>query len=365
MEKKLLVDILSQFSDLDINKLNDVYFENICQGHINDTMLVKLDNKKYILQKINTKTFANVEGLMNNIRLVSEYINSLDKHSIILQELIKTQDGKYYLQHQSGVYRLYNYVEGVCYQQIETSEQFYYSGVAFGSFAKELDQFDSTMLVEIIKNFHNTEDRLNKFLKVLSEDKHDRVANAIDEVNFVLNRQSFVSEIIDKLNSGEIPYRVTHNDTKLNNVVLDKNTNHPIAIIDLDTIMPGSLCYDFGDSIRYGCNTAAEDEENLDLVHFDIDLFKAYAEGYLSVTYDIITKSELDNLVKGAWMMTFECGMRFLTDYLDGDNYFKVSKDKHNLFRARTQFKLVSEIEENIEKLNMIIKEVYSKYSNK
>ena len=232
---------------------------------------------------------------------------------------------------------------------------FYQSAVAFGTFAMQLKDFDASKLYDVLPDFHNTEKRYENFLASLKADKMNRAASVKKEIDFVLERKAYCNRITSLLSSGEMPLKVTHNDTKLNNVMLDEETDKPVAVIDLDTVMPGSICYDFGDSIRFGCNPATEDEKDLNKVVFDIKLFEEYTKGYLSAMGNSIVKAEKDNLAFGALLMTFECGMRFLTDYLDGDTYFRIKYADHNLNRTRTQFKLVSDMEKRMDEMNKIV----------
>ncbi len=329
--------------------------ERYGEGHINETYLAVVENngvkKDYILQKINSNLFKNVEALMNNIRLVTEFNRARilenggnpDRESL---SLIYTKDQKAYYQNQDGYFRVYKFItDAVAYQVVEKPEHFYQSAVAFGNFANLLAQFNATELYEVIPDFHNTVKRFNDFTNSLQADKFDRAKLVEKEIKFVLDRKDYCSKIVNLLKSGKMPTKVTHNDTKLNNVMLDVKTGEPVAVIDLDTIMPGSICYDFGDSIRFGCNPAAEDEKDLTKVNFDINLFEQYVKGYLSALGQSITPIEKENLAFGAILMTYECGMRFLADYLDGDIYFRVKRDGHNLDRARTQFKLIEDME--------------------
>lgn len=336
-------------------------------GHINRTYLAVYDvngkTKRYIVQQINSKLFDPVENLMSNIELVTEFNRAKiiknggdpDRESLTI---IKTIDDKtFYKRDEDSYFRVYIFIENtVAYQTVSNDKDFYYSAIAFGNFAKLLAEFDASKLYEIIPNFHNTKKRFNDFKKAVSEDILDRVKECKEEIKFVMEREHYYSQIVDKLESGEIPLKVTHNDTKLNNVLLDDKTGEPVAVIDLDTIMPGTLCYDFGDSIRFGCNPCAEDEKDLSKVNFRFDLYKVYLDGYLTALGDDITQSEKDNLALGSIMMTIECGMRFLADYLSGDTYFKTSRPKQNLDRARTQFKLVSDMEKIFDKMNALVK---------
>jgi len=237
---------------------------------------------------------------------------------------------------------------------VQKSEHFYQSAYAFGTFQNQLADFDASQLYETIPNFHNTSVRFENFKKAVEADKAGRLKLVKKEVDFVLEREDYCGRIVRLLESGQMPLKVTHNDTKLNNVMIDDATGKAVAVIDLDTVMPGSSCYDFGDSIRFGCNPTAEDEVDLSKVNFRLDLFKTYTEGYLAALKNI-SDTEKQNLAFSAILMTYECGMRFLTDYLEGDTYFRIKRENHNLDRARTQFKLVSDMEKLLEQMNEIV----------
>ena len=341
------------------------------EGHINDTYLVKFDNDPiglYILQRINHRIFKDINGLMNNISLVTSYLkekeNDVDGRSVLT--IIQTKDNKdyYFDQENNQYYRVYIFVkDSLTLQKVTNKELFEESAIAFGRFVNLLADFDTTPLIEVIKDFHNSEKRFQHFIKTLKEDKHNRAKYCQEEINFILEREKDCSKIVNLLKEKKLPLKVTHNDTKLNNVLLDINTLKALCVIDLDTVMPGSSLYDFGDSIRFGCNNASEDEKDLSKVTFNIDYFYAFTKGYLSQVKDSLNQYELDNLVFGAKLMTLECGIRFLDDYLDGDHYFKIHRENHNLDRCRTQLKLVSEIEKYEDKLNDIVKELYKAHS--
>ncbi len=328
-------------------------------GHINYTYVAAGEKENYILQKLNTSLFTRPDMLMRNIRLVTDYLKSAvaaaDVDEKVL-EIVKTKGGEDYLTDDDGVYRMYKFIDdSVCYQQVESANDFYNCAYAFGRFATYLDGFDATELYEVIPNFHNTVDRMRKFEASLGKDVCGRAKDVKKEIAFFLSRREYCSKITSLLESGAMPTRVTHNDTKLNNILFSASTGAPLAIVDLDTVMPGSVCYDFGDSIRFGCNTAAEDEPDVSLVGFSTELFEAYVKGYLA-GFDKITPIERENLLWGAILMTYECGMRFLTDYLDGDTYFHTSRAGQNLDRAHTQMRMVELMEENFDKLQNIVK---------
>jgi N-acetylhexosamine 1-kinase len=324
-------------------------------GHINVTYLAVTDKKRYILQKINNNLFTSVDKLMNNIYLVTEHVKNKCPEKTVLT-LVKTVEGKPFLAIDGEYYRVYDFIEeSVCLQIPRNTSEFYESAVAFGDFTNMLSDFDATQLYEILPNFHNTVQRFKNFEVALKKNLSGRAHLAEDEINFALARKGITSKIVDLIASGKMPLKVTHNDTKLNNVLLHQDTLKGLAVIDLDTVMPGSVCYDFGDSIRFGCNSSYEDEEDLSKVYFKMDMFESYVKGYLSSMSDI-TEVEKECLVDGAILMTFECGIRFLSDFLDGDTYFKTTKVNHNLFRCRTQFKLVSEMEKNRELMLEIVR---------
>ena len=328
--------------------------ERYGEGHINDTFKVTMDDcgreVHYILQCINNRLFPDVERLMHNIELVTEFCRKsvIERGGDPMREcltLIRTKDGASYTCEDGNYFRMYVFIEGATtYQSVRDPRDFYESAVAFGNFANLLAKFDASQLYEILPDFHNTKVRYENFLRAVEKDICGRVKEVRGEIDWVKSHSDLCGKIVDKIASGEIPLRVTHNDTKLNNVMLDDATGKGLAVIDLDTVMPGSLCYDFGDSIRFGCNSAAEDEPDTEKVHFVFDLYKTYLDGYLSAVGNSVTQEEKENLPTGAVLMTYECGMRFLTDYLEGDVYFRTHRARHNLERARTQFKLVDEM---------------------
>lgn len=320
-----------------------VSVESYGEGHINGTFLVKTNDRKYILQKINTKVFPDVDNLMENIVNVTDF---LIKKGVVTLEVIKTSDGRAFAERNSQYFRMYTFIENsVTYQMSESIEIFEESGFAFGSFQKHLADFDASVLHEIIPDFHNTPKRFNDFLDAYKADKCGRLKLCRAEADFILERRNSLSKVTDGIREGRIPLRVTHNDTKLNNILIDLDTGKSKSIIDLDTVMPGSLLYDFGDSIRFGASTAEEDEPDTEKVHFDINLYNAYKNGFIRAMGDAVTIAETELMPYSAYLMTIECGMRFLTDYLSGDTYFKTKYPDHNLVRCRTQLKLVSEME--------------------
>lgn len=327
-------------------------------GHINDTYMLRAGQKgaeqRYILQRINHEIFKKPVEVMENIYGVTSYLKEEIKRQGGDPEretlsIIKTRDGKLLYEDGIGCYwRMYRYIENtVCYESA-TPELFYESAVSFGNFQSLLSGYPAGSLHETIVNFHHTVSRFSDFKSALKEDRENRAKEAQDEISFVLEREHIMGKLLDLQQSGQLPTRVSHNDTKLNNILFDKDSNKGICIIDLDTIMPGLAAYDFGDSIRFGASTAAEDEKDLSKVHFDKKLYDSYLEGYLKGCQGKLTEKEVETLPWGAILMTQECGMRFLADFLAGDVYFKTERREHNLDRCRTQFRLVQEMEEQL-----------------
>ena len=327
-------------------------------GHINVTYLAVMESgRRYILQKINNNTFRDVAGLMENITAVTEFLRTKTDDPRSVLTLVKTHDGASYLHAQDAYWRVYDFVEdSICLQLPETDEDFYQSAVGFGTFQQLLTDFPAAKLHETIPNFHNTPDRYRALLETLERDPMHRAAQVQPEIEFALARQAEMSVIQNALTAGELPLRVTHNDTKLNNVLLDAKTRKALCVIDLDTVMPGSSLYDFGDSIRFGAATAAEDEKNLSKMEMSLDRFRVFTRGYVRACPGLTAK-ELELLPMGAKTMTMECGVRFLTDYLDGDHYFAVHRNGQNLDRARTQFKLVADMEKKWDEMQKIVAE--------
>ena len=333
--------------------------ERYGHGHINETYLVVTQNgTRYILQKINNTIFKNVDALMGNIEAVTTYLRQQTDDERRVMRLVKTVDGKSYLSHTDGnCWRVFVFVEdSVCLQKPETPADFYESAVAFGQFQQMLQGFPAKTLYETIPNFHNTRDRYRIFHEILQKDPMGRAKDVQPEIDFALAQEKEASTLVELLEAGELPLRVTHNDTKLNNVMLDAETRTALCVIDLDTVMPGLSLYDFGDSIRFGAATGDEDEQNLDKVEMSLELFETYTKGFLSACPGL-TEMEIQMLPMGAKLMTLECGVRFLTDYLDGDHYFANHREGQNLDRCRTQFKLVADMERKWEQMQSIVQE--------
>ena len=332
-------------------------------GHINDTYIVH-SQPDYILQRINKKVFTNPPAVMENIQGVTEFL----RRKIIAEggdpdretlNLIMTVDGQPYYHHTDDeYYRVYKFIDhAVSYDLVENPMQLYHAARAFGKFQNMLADYPAEKLHETIVDFHNTRVRYEQFKTALAKDASGRAKNARPEIDFVLAREGDAGVIVDALADGSIPLRVTHNDTKLNNVLLDEKTGEGVCVIDLDTVMPGSLLYDYGDALRFGGSSGAEDEKDLSKIWFDVEKFTAFTKGFIEVLPSI-TDKELRLLPFSIKLMTLECGSRFLADYINGDVYFKTHYPEHNLVRARTQFKLVKEIEDKMDELNAIVKEI-------
>ena len=337
-------------------------------GHINDTYLLvfeigKMGRLKVILQRMNKEIFTNPEELMENVVGVTSYLrekiieNGGDPDRETLN-LIPAKDGKQYFVDSQGEYwRSYIFItDATSYDQVEKPEDFYESAVAFGHFQRLLADYPAETLHETIKGFHDTKARFQVFKEAVEKDVCGRAADVQKEIDFVLAHEDVANVFGDLQAKGEIPLRVTHNDTKLNNIMIDNITGKGICVIDLDTVMPGLAMNDFGDSIRFGASTAAEDEPDLSKVSCSMDLFEIYVKGFLEGCGGRLTQREVELLPMGAKVMTFECGMRFLTDYLEGDHYFKIHREGHNLDRCRTQFKLVEDMEAKWDTMQEIVK---------
>lgn len=345
-----------------------VSFEIIDMGHINSTrkIIVDLDGKRksYLLQKINHNVFKNIDDMMSNIMLVTEFNRQKVKErggkpSRESLTLIPTKDGKpyYHDAETDGYYRIYRFIENtVTLQAASSTEGLYECAVAFGQFAKQLIDFDVSLIKDTIPNFHNTKKRYADFVASVEKDAKGRAQAISEDIKFLLDRKDYAGRIVDLLESGEMPTRITHNDTKLNNVMLDATTLKSLVVVDLDTIMKGSICYDFGDGVRGGCRYCDEDEPNLSKVKFELKLFETFAKGYLSALGDSITPIERENLAFSCLLLTFELAMRFLGDYLDGDEYFRVKYSTQNLDRARVHIKLLQDMEAVLPQMEEIIK---------
>lgn len=337
------------------------------QGHINDTFCVLCqpqdgDCRRFILQGLSSAAFPHPEELMENMVGITSFLqkqivaNGGDPMRETLS-VVHTKDGKAFYTDSAGkVWRLMPFIENTeCYQSA-TPELFEASARAFGRFQHMLEGYPAHTLHEPIARFHDTENRYEKFIAALHADTMGRAAQVQAEIDFVKAHKDDCSVAMQALRDGKLPLRVTHNDTKLNNILFDRTTNEGLCVIDLDTTMPGLSINDFGDSIRFGANHSAEDEKDLSKVNFDISLYEAYTRGFLAGAQGSLTAEECNYLPWGAKLMTLECGIRFLTDYLEGDHYFRIHYPEQNLDRCRTQFKLVSDMEQQFEEMLRIVK---------
>ena len=332
-------------------------------GHINDTYLTS--SKKYILQRINTNIFKNPVKLMENVEKVTGFL----RNKIVAEggdpsretmTVIKTKDGgNCYKVDDDNYFRVYEFIgDTFSIENSKSYDDLYNAGVGFGHFQKMLSDFPADELYETIPDFHNTPKRVENLMKAIKEDKAGRVKSVEKEIEFALEHAKEASKVTDGIASGDLLLRVTHNDTKINNILFDNTTGKAICVIDLDTVMPGSILYDFGDALRMGGSTGAEDETDLSKVNFDNGAFEAFAKGFCSETADSMTEMEKELLPFSVKLLTYECGIRFLTDYLEGDTYFKIHRPEHNIDRARNQFKLVADLDKKEEELLKIVKQL-------
>ncbi len=334
-------------------------------GHINSTFMAEKDGSPYILQMINTNVFKNPADMMNNICKVTDHIRRKieedggDTEREVMS-VLKTSDGKIFFTSSDGhCFRACNFIEdSISIDGNATYDEFYQAGVGFGRFQQYLADFDADELVEVIERFHDTPERVEHFKATLKEDKLNRAKNCTDVIEYILKYENEAAIVTEGIKNGSIPLRVTHNDTKLNNILFDKNTRKALCVVDLDTVMPGSLLYDFGDAIRYGASTASEDEADLSKVSVDLNLFEAFTKGFVSRLRESITKTEANLLAFSAKLMTYELVVRFLDDYLAGDVYFKTKFPEHNLIRAKNQMKICCDIDSKLGRMNEIIKEI-------
>ena len=330
-------------------------------GHINETYYIPA-SPQLILQKINTSIFKRPDQVMQNIVAVTEHLrkkiiaNGGDPMRETLT-VIPTKDGKSFYEDENGnAYRMYYFItDAKSFDRAENPEMFAASASAFGKFQCMLADFPAHTLFETIPHFHDTGDRLRQFREALEKNASGRAASVSEEIEFVLSRAHYTTMITDAIAAGTVPLRVTHNDTKLNNVMLNETTYEPVCVIDLDTVMPGSLLYDYGDSLRFGASTGAEDETDLSKIEFDLTYFEAYTKAFMAELGDSLTAKERELLPLSALLMTLECGMRFLADHINGDTYFRIHRENHNLDRCRTQFKLVADMEKKMEQMAAIV----------
>ena len=340
-------------------------YECINNGNINRTYRVDYDVdgtiKSYMFQKVNTNVFKDPVAIMDNIDKVTTYIrdNAVcpdDKPTLHFHHL--ENGDNYVFDHSNCFWRVMNYVDSITFNVCDNLKLIESTGKAFGCFQMELADFDGTLLKEIIPDFHNTKKRLDTLFDHVNEDPEGRVPEVKDEIGYISSVREKACKLCDEFEKGDIPVRVTHNDTKSNNVLYDKVSFEPLVVIDLDTVMPGMAMYDFGDAVRFACNDANEDEKDLSKVFFNEAKFKAFCKGYLGQVSGSLTDKEIDSLVLGAFSVTIELASRFLDDYITGDKYFKTEYEGHNLVRTRCQLHLARDIQNKYKKLNDIVRSV-------
>ena len=334
-------------------------------GHINKTYVTE-SQPRLIVQEINTNIFKDPVAMMENIVAVTEHLGKKlradgkdpDRYTLTV---VPAKDGAMYKEIDGKFYRAYLFIEdSTCFDMV-TPETLRLAGLAFGEFGKQLADFPAETLSEVIPHFHDTPSRYRDLLAAIEKDTVGRAKEDTEEIAFFESFRTFYATVTDRLADGRLPLAVTHNDTKINNILFDAADGHPLAVIDLDTVMPGSRLYDFGDALRTGAATAAEDETDLSLVGFDKEKFAAFTAGYLAATGDAITEEEISLLPESALLLTLECGMRFLTDDLNGDVYFRTHRARHNLDRARNQIKQAKEIQAMLPELHQIVKDCLQK----
>lgn len=334
-------------------------------GHINKTYVTE-SRPRLIVQEINTNIFKDPVSMMDNIVGVTQHLGKKltaegknpDRYTLTV---VPALDGDMYKSFDGKFYRAYLFIEdSTCFDMV-TPETLRLAGAAFGEFGKQLADYPAATLSEVIPNFHNTPSRYRDLLTAIEKDTAGRAKEDAAEIAFFKKYEDFYRTVTDRLADGRLPLAVTHNDTKINNILFDAADGQPLAVIDLDTVMPGSRLYDFGDALRTGAATAAEDETDLSLVGFDKAKFAAFTEGYLAATGDAITEEEISLLPESAMLLTLECGMRFLADDLNGDVYFRTHRPRHNLDRARNQIKQAKEIEAMLPELHEIVKNCLQK----
>ena len=359
MKKEELLDLAKEF-DIAGNPKEAKLIES---GHINKTYLVKYDTgKNYILQYVNTNVFPNIKELMSNIEQVTEYIKKKGQSTTATFIKTKGKNPSYIFKDN---WRMQEFIENTkTYISTESMEILKEAGKAVGDFQKQLDGFNAETLYEIIPKFHYTPNRVRQMYDAINskennEKRKERFEKAKPYIEFLTEKMRLdrSNAITSKLEDGTIPLRVTHNDTKLSNILFDKDTDKYVALIDLDTIMPGSIVYDYGEGIRTGITTAPEDEQDLSKIYVDLKRFEAFTEGFLSEMKGTITNEELKLLPIGAWMMTYENTTRFLADYLNGDIYYNVNPEipDHNLVRVKAQVEIIKQLEQNEDKMKGLI----------
>ena len=356
MNAKELVKVIENFD------IEEIDIQRYGSGHINDTYVVTQNGVKMLLQRLNTNIFKNPEGVMDNIVNVTAHLRNKiaaaggdpERETMTV---INAADGKPYFITDSGkFFRMYKFIENnLSVDKAQSTEQMTSAAETLGKFYHMLDDYPADTLSVAIPKFHDTRNYYNRLMGAIENNAAGRVDSVQAEIKFVKDHE-FLADILNNgLADGSIPLRVTHNDTKLNNILFDAATGKGLCVIDLDTVMPGSLLYDFGDAMRFGAASGPEDEKDLSKIWFDLDMFEAFTKGFASEMKDTLTEGEIANLVNSVKILTFECGMRFLEDHINGDTYFKIHRENHNIDRARTQFKLVADMEVKTAEMEAIV----------
>ncbi len=336
-------------------------YETIQMGNVNQTykvnfMLPEGKPKSFLVQNVNTYAFRNPIGLMDNIDKVTEHIRCKKPGQLALH-FHHTADRKTYVAEGKNFWRMTNYVPSVTYNSVTDMDIVRNAGRAFGEFQVDLADFDIGELIETIPNFHNTRSRYEKLIQSVQEDKAGRAKEVKEEIDFLMSVQDMACKLTDLHAAGQLPLRVTHNDTKINNVLFDPETNDAMIVIDLDTVMPGLMGHDFGDAIRFAANFVEEDCPDYDKVGVNLEVFKAFAEGFLSKTANTMTGKELETLALSSFVLTAELATRFLADYLDGDLYFNTKYEGHNLVRTRCQIALAKDMLKKMDEMDAIVRQ--------
>ena len=336
-------------------------YETIQMGNVNRTYKVNFrlpegKEKSFLVQNVNTYAFRNPVGLMENIDKVTEHIRAKKPGQLALH-FHHTADRKTYIADGSNFWRMTNYVPSITYNAVTDLDVVRNAGKAFGEFQMDLADFDITELTETIPGFHNTRQRYETLIRSIREDKAGRAAQVREEIGFLLSVQDTACKLTDLQLAGELPLRVTHNDTKINNVLFNPQDNSAMIVIDLDTVMPGLMGHDFGDAIRFAANYAEEDCRDLDKVGVNLDVFRAFAEGFLSMTAKTMTEKEVETLALSCFVLTAELASRFLADYLDGDLYFNIKSPDHNLVRTRCQIALAKDMLKKMDEMEKVVRD--------
>ena len=336
-------------------------YETIQMGNVNKTykvnfMLPEGKPKSFLVQNVNTYAFRNPVGLMENIDKVTEHIRGKKPGQVALH-FHHTADRKTYVIDGDNFWRMTNYVPSITFNAVKDSEVLRNAGMAFGEFQMQLADFDINLLHETIPGFHNTRQRYQMLLESIQEDKAGRVKDVQEEIDFLLSVQDLACTLTDLQTEGKLPLRVTHNDTKINNVLFHPEDHSAMVVIDLDTVMPGLMGHDFGDAIRFAANTAEEDCPDVSLVSVDMEVFRSFANGFLAMTAKTMTETEVDTLALSCFCITAELATRFLKDYIDGDLYFNIKYPEHNLVRTRCQLALAKDMKKRMDEMKQLVRD--------